>query len=577
MKTLITALLACICAAPLWAAGPGIIHKYTLLDDGSQRAYDEAAAAGCMQGLINREKPVLWMTGKRENTPDIWERIFTQKGRWLSGSRWEDVKPQGGEKDALDALFALAKDRIRGAVIWDPGVPASFDAAVTAAGAEDLVVLSPEFAREYLPLWKLEVKYDLRGRFDGSETGSAKNDAYRWAIREFLAKGRCSRDYLFLMTDAWRARRDGNAGFITSIDWAVANRGFAFDLSPWGTEAPGDDPDQPLGTDLETYTLILKTQYTVNGGKRMTELAGFFDFNKYSSVEFGSHHPVGTEWETVFIISPWNVYQNTENHKCLNKSFHSKFRFKNLKQRASKHPAAALENKTYICILMADYDSCRPLYCLLPGFWADPARGTVPLSWGINPNLINTYPDIVSYYYETATGNDYFVADATCAGYFNATRILPENMPLFVKHNQKYYRALDLDISPMVLDMMPPTDTVKDAYSKFSPRGYGSMVLDWHGMGSRDPEPQVWKGMPITTLYNTEDGPAKTSGMIRYYSPDQPLFFYLRMVWIKPSEAISFVEEVKKLCPEYDIEIVDPYTFFDLRKRDLIRKGMDLK
>ncbi|MBQ9359028.1 MAG: hypothetical protein IJT95_05750, partial [Abditibacteriota bacterium] len=471
MKTLLAALSVCILAAQVWAAGP-VIYKYTLLDDSTPRAYDEAAAVGCMQGLLNRDKPVLWITGRKENAPDVWEKLLTQKGRWLSGREWREVKSPDG--DSLNALFELAKDRIKGAVIWDPGVPASFDAAVTAAGVEDLVVLSPEFADRYLPLWKLEVRYDLRGRFDGSETGSAKNDAYRWAIREFLQKGRCSRDFMFLMADAWRARRDGSVGTIAPIDWAVMNRGFVFDLSPWGTETPGDDPDQPLGTDLATYRLILETQYKQTGGRQMTELQGFFDFNKYSSVEFGSHHPVGTEWETVYLITPWNVFQNTENHKCLNKSFHSKYKFRPLRQKANKHPDVRLENKTYVCILMADYDSCRPLYCLLPDFWADPARGSAPLSWGIDPNLIDTYPDLVTYYYETATPNDYFVADACCAGYFNATRVLPENMPLFIRHNQKYYKALDLDISPMVLDMQTPTGLVKDAYSRFSPRGFGS-------------------------------------------------------------------------------------------------------
>ena len=612
MKMITLLILLFFVAAPLLAA-EDVIYRYTLDDDGTARSYDESAVVACVQGIVNRDKPVLWVDGKRDRHADVWRDKMTQKGRWLFGKRWVDIKslpnkqameeynallrrlqkeagktgartdwyptpPRPVDEDTVDALDVLVRwagDKIKGAVIWDPKVPATFNAAFTAAGAEDLVVLSPEFAAKYLLSWGLEVRRDLRGRFDGSETGSAKNDVYRWAVREFLDKGRCSRDFLFLNTDSWDQRASGNLTYVLTRDWAVMNRGFVFDLSPWGTEAPGDDPDQPLGCDKATYIQILEAQKRQTGGKQMTELAGFFSFEKYSDYKgLNSFNPVATEWETVFLVTPYNVFQNTADGACYNKSFHSKFRFKNLKQKADKRPKAALENKTYVCILMADYDSTVPLYQFLPDYWSDERRGEVPLSWGINPNLINTYPDLISYYYETATPNDYFVADATCAGYFNPSRIREEDMPLFVRHNQKYYKALDMDISPMVLDVEEPSPLVKDAFSKFSPRGYGAMVDGhWHGTDARNPAAQVWKGMPITDLSNTGDA-ASIAGMIRYFKPGEPRFFYLRIVWNWPWQVIERMEEVKKLCPEYDIEIVDPYTFFDLRKQDLQnRKG----
>ena len=77
--------------------------------------------------------------------------------------------------------------------MWPPPSPASSDA----------VVLSPEFADRYLAKWHLPVLHDLRGKFTGAETGSKKNDAYRWAIREYLAKGRCSSQLLCLFEDSF--------------------------------------------------------------------------------------------------------------------------------------------------------------------------------------------------------------------------------------------------------------------------------------------------------------------------------------------------------------------------------------
>ena len=45
----------------------------------------------------------------------------------------------------------------------------------------------------------------------------------------------------------------------------------------------------------------------------MTEMTGFFAFEKYSNVpgHKSRHEPVSTEWQSVWLISPYNVYQNT--------------------------------------------------------------------------------------------------------------------------------------------------------------------------------------------------------------------------------------------------------------------------
>ena len=146
----------------------------------------------------------------------------------------------------------------------------------------------------------------------------------------------------------------------------------------------------------------------------MTELTGFFSFWKYSHVEgFASaHEPVPTEWETVYLISPYNCYQNTISSDCYNQSFHTHAPSVPLKQRRPA-PRADIESKAYVCILMADYDSATPLYDFLPKFWNDPARGQLPLAWGINPNLIETYPDVIAHFYRTAPPNDFFTSDAS--------------------------------------------------------------------------------------------------------------------------------------------------------------------
>lgn len=537
-----------------------------------KRRYDMSLAVASLQGLINREGPILYVIpaprGSKRVYPEYWLDVFSKEGRWLYGRNTSEL----GSFDELMETFGSV---VKGVVIWDPEVSATVNVATTIAGVEDGIVLSPELAETLVFKWNLRVIKDLRGMFDGAETGSAKNDAYRWAIGEYFSKGLCSSHLLCLYEDAFSTREKGNTRYVVTRDWAVKNRAFVFDLSPWGDETPYDDPKQPLGTDFETYKMILEENLKHSAGEHMTELAGFFAFHKYSNVTPNKsiHEPVPTEWETVYLITPYNCYQNTVAHNCYNQSFHSSAPFTKLKQGRPKH-VPSLENKVYLCFLMADYDSTTPLYEFMPRLWDDPNRGKIPLAWGINPNLIETYPDIISYLYETATDNDYFVSDATGAGYFNPNRIKPEYLPLMIRHNKHFYEQTGMSIAGMVLDWDEPTPAVKDGYREFAPDGFAIGVIDFHGCGGKAPEPHVWKGMPVIEFINSACHTETAEEAARLLLPSvegdtgtKPNFHYIRIVWKDPSFIMKVVELLRNARPDLHMELVDPYTFFGLFKQ----------
>jgi len=544
------------------------LYLYTLLHDGTPESYDESVAVACLQGLINRAEPAVYALSGKESRPQYWLDVLSREGRWLQGRKAEHLAE-------LTALVDLARGRVQGVVIWDPEVPATLNVATSIAGVEDALVLSPEYADRYLARWRLPVLRDLRGRFRGDETGSAKNDAYRFAIREYLSVGACSAHLLCLYEDAFLTRARGDLGYVLTRDWAVRNRAFVFDLSPWGDEPPGDDPGQRLGTDLETYRMILAETLRQSAGKQMTELSGFFSFAKYSNVpgHTSRHDPVPTEWETVWLISPYNCYQNTVASDCFNQSFHSWAPRRPLRQRRPKE-APPVADKTYLCILMADYDSATPLYAFLPDHWEDPGRGRIPLLWGINPNLLETYPDLIAYFYATATENDYFGSDASAAGYMNPNRIAPEYMPLFVRHNQRFFQEADMALAPMVLDWDAASPAVKDAFARFAPEGLATIVMDLHGTGGKLPQPHVWKGMPVLELINDAcnfAGVEQTAEIlyraIKARRPDGRGLFLFRMVWTGPSQVIATIEALRRRHPDLDVEVLHPHTFFRLFKQ----------
>jgi hypothetical protein len=543
------------------------LYLYEPANRNTQQAYDEAMAAACLQGIINRDAPRLYLLAPDNSRPRYWLDLFSREDAWLAGR--EQTRVTG-----LDGLVELAGDRLKGAVIWDPQVPASVNVATTIAGVKDAVVLSPELANEYLPKWKLPVLDDLRGRFTGAETGSKKNDAYRWALREYVEKGLCSSHFLCLFEDSASTRATGAVSYVITRDWAVKQRAFVFDLSPWADEAPKDDPGQKLGTDLETYRMLLAETRKQADGKHMTELTGFFAFWKYSNIPGfkSAHEPVPTEWESVYVMSPFNCYQNTISSDCYNQSLHSQAPFTPLKQRRPEL-RTAVENKAYVCILMADYDSATPLYDFMPRHWEDAGRGKLPLAWGINPNLIETYPDVIAHFYATASENDHFVSDASAAGYFNPNRIEEQHLPLFVRHNKRFFEATDMSIAPMVLDWDQPTAAVKDAFAQFAPDGFATIVMDMHNDVGRPPKPHVWKGMPVTELLNDTcnfANPKQTADAMYNAMKNRgnaiPGFYFFRIVWTPPSAVIESLDVFRKDHPEVPLEVVDPYNFFALFK-----------
>ncbi len=550
------------------------LYTYTLAQDGTPESYDEALAVACLQGIINRKTPELYVLSRKNTRPQFWLDLLAKDGRWLQG---RETRPLTN----LDALVKLAGPRLKGAGISDPAVPASVNVASTVAGVTDGIVLSPEFADRYLAQWHLPVIKDLRGLFTGAETGSKKNDAYRWAIREYLAKGRCSSHLLCLFEDSFTTRTRGDIGYVLTRDWAVKNRAFVLDLSPWGDEKPLDDPDQRLGLDQETYKLVLAETLRHSAGKQMTELTGFFAFSKYANMpdHKSAHEPVPTEWESVWLMSPYNCYQNTISSDCFNQSLHSQAPRKPLQQhRAAKK--VPLENKTYICILMADYDSATPLYEFLPNHWHNGDRGKIPLAWGLNPNLLETYPDLIAYFYSTATATDTFTADASAAGYMNPNRVRKEYLPLFVKHNRRFFREADMTLAPMVLDWDQPTPDVKDAFRQFAPDGLATIVMDLHGNGGKMPAPHVWKDMPVMELLNdtcnfaSADQTANAmANAIKARGNQEPGFYFFRIVWVNPANIAETLAVLHQKRPDLNLEVLDPLTFCALFKEFHARQG----
>jgi hypothetical protein len=80
-------------------------------------------------------------------------------------------------------------------------------------------------------------------------------------------------------------------------------------------------------------------------------------------------------------------------------------------------PPPPLENKLYVAIFMSDGDNLQEDEGLIPLKWADASRGSVPISWTIDPALVDVAPTILQYFQRTATVDDLLVSGPSGLGY----------------------------------------------------------------------------------------------------------------------------------------------------------------
>lgn len=571
------------------------IYVYTLQQrPGTVNAFDEAVAVTSIQGIVNRNSPKLYVLAHAESPqfPQYWLDKLSRDGRWLVGRSQIPI-------NSFEALVDFAKDNgVRGSVVWDENVPATLNVALTAAGVENLAVFSPSYFASYSD--RISTYRDLRGQFTGtsdvnysgiqfSTSHSAKNDAYRWAIHLYLDTGWTSALCAFRSNDAWYDRPHGILTYATTCDLAVKNRSFVYDLSPWGDEAPNDEPSAPVGTDLETHKMILQGLRNLAGQDELPEIVGWFDYQKYTKYgnPAGLHDDFLTEQEETWLISQYGCYGNGVPNGAYNQSFHCHAPREQLSQKSAIRAAEAQNadynsSKIYICVLMGDYDSSGWLYTMLPTYWEDAGRGTCPLTWAINPNLVENYPDIVQYCYDTAketpNGYDMFAPDANCAGYIMPNWIPSQLLPLFTQHNLHFFQETDMTIAPMVTDTDQPSTEVKNAFAQFATEGYGALVWDpnHHSSMASLVTPRVWNGMMVFNVVNdicsfqnasASELAAGMSATMQKPEYASQKFFCFRLAFVKPTEVAGAIPILKQQYP--NVELVDMHTFLALHKKSL--------
>jgi hypothetical protein len=571
------------------------------------RVWDTMHLLAALQGLANRDAPRfhLFYTGEFNTDSDqFWFDWYRGEDGWLKSAK---VHSLTGIEEAL----AVFRDAYRGLVVYDGNVPATSNVASTAAGCDRLLPVRFDPAPDSLftllteklgiPVRLWLVESDGRPRFTGRGTvpdsgqpssGSAKIDAYRWAISKYLQSGRTDPFVAAYYVDAHWLKRPWGAGAdmhtLSNHDYFIARRAFFFDLSPWGDELPTDDPEQAMGLDRQTMLDVLRLHYEgSNGG--IIKIGGFPPWPfKYTTTVGGRRDGVPTEWEFTRLISQFNAYHEADAANVgamANASFHQHYPLQERYPQPNRKPGVAewkakgyideqgkVAPRCYVGHYVGDYDSPAWLYKAVAAFFQDPRRGEVPLGWAFGPNLSERAPQAFVYAYRHATTNDFFIAANSGAGYLNARALtvrpesgLPSGLEAWTRYNLQHYARWDMTITGFVLDGSAGASTAHEwrAYRQFSPDGLGTHF---------ERGPAMHLGVPACPERDLPDKVEKAAAAIARDAAGSdagPVFQWRRSILKPPSWYARLSEILEEQYPEARVVVVDPYTFFGLIRHHL--------
>lgn len=579
---------------------------------------DEMRLIASLQGLINRaygmdDDHTVLVNYSIDGTDSFWLKQMTSKGIFTQMNTKKIAVRD------MESFYTTFENQLKycGMVTWDANVPATSNVAATVCGADGyLPVLKGSAVEAKLAEMGVEEKLSLVDKFTGvlgtkipdtdlDSSGSAKNDAYRWALDKYM--DRCSAYYVGYILDGgvtikgnyWAERAYAEFNCIENFDYLIARHAFCFDLNPNPDDIVCDDAAQPAGTDHDTFIMILKRRYERAGGE-MGQMMGFppwwIKYTIDTPSDTGHNGKLGgpqLEWLFCEYITSYNMAMEADAaHPCSmsNGSLMYKYRitaseFKNSDVK-QEDMLTFDSNNRYFTIFVGDYDSSAWMKKYVFNYWKDAVRGTIPLMWAFNPNLSDRIPVIWEYIYENKSDLDFIVADEgagyTMPGYFienketGELRDAKEGWDVWIEYSKRYYDLFDIDITGFIINSGSGSLEVKginpdimEHFNKISPIG------SFTNAGSNRKQALALKdGVPYVYLFNeipfNVDPKTGYNSMYNYDKGVMNTFNFsaYRTVVQSPSTIKEVIDGYTAYVAEKGANkqyvYVDPYNFFNL-------------
>lgn len=318
-----------------------------------------------LQGIVNRDKPVLYL--KTCPQDGFWMDWIIKQGWIKSTNKITDPKQ----------LIKKYLSRINGVVVTDPALASTKNIATMVAGVRNVIVVSPRLLKQL----NLPIKEDLRGKFQNDA------QAYRWAFDTMWTK----------MNHKLAACLWPHANGIR--DYLVQNKVFIF----W---IPG-----PIDGAKRTSAPEEQMRFVEELLSKMPANIPIMGYS-FAGIDIGIGEGGG-----VGLMAEFGKYL-VGSISTANISVHSGIKVPPFKQKKQDPTPKLQNNKTYITLVISDGDNIPVITTgNWPQVWKNKMRGEFPVSWTISPASCLLIPDIMNYYYTTATKNDTFMAAVSGVGY----------------------------------------------------------------------------------------------------------------------------------------------------------------
>ena len=355
------------------------MNAYRINCEGRKR--DEIVAIMCMQGLANRDSSKLyidvsdshWVLKLREkdkqkynleSTTYMWADWFAKKKGYI----FTNI-------DSLEQLACLLEKYYDGVVVYRKDSVAQELTAVIMAGLYNLIAVTDDILKISPKLASQKIYKDLSSSFESCR------EAAIWGMENLLPE--CSKTGMTSLS--------GDFTEIYCYDLAVQERQFIYLLNYF--ECRTDDEFELI----EKITSHLEPSSPVYGWGT-SESAAILGLAKSGSFLMCTHTA------------------NLSFQKMLKRDV-TEFKHK---KEIDKSRIKLNKDKYYLTFIISEGDTLKFYASMMQGGqWWQEERGRFPINWGANSWIVQHYPGMMEYYYDTLTPNDRFVSAVTGYGYYN--------------------------------------------------------------------------------------------------------------------------------------------------------------
>ena len=397
----------------------------TRLEDLTSFAWDMRLTLSCLQGIVNRRQPRLYLIHDRYD--ELWLDWLRRRG---------DVKTV--EWLNVTQVFDRFLPQVTCMFVTDPAIPASVNVATMLAGVYDGLAATPATYQQFnlpvggasgalkegLDLRKMRWKKDL--------------DAYRWAFREL--DGSLSRQAITILDPAEVALRDYLVEFKIPTLWIAGQQ----DVERNPAAAPIEEKEFAREVLMKWPPNIPCLGWPTGG-------------NKESGIGEDPGIRLASECAKFEVCTAFDGYSPAVG----NLSVHSGT---SASLSQSIPPAKLQRDKVYCAFIRSDGDGMNFIRYYYRQLFDDPGHGKVPLGWQLGTTVSDLMPDIADYYYKHAHPGDCFVNALTGVGYIweewyakgypsgQRLRILQEYQRL----SSNYRQRIDATVMSTGNEMPPP-------------------------------------------------------------------------------------------------------------------------